>query len=86
MKQKINLMIFLKIRYLKNIFKRDWSKIKGFSCSSLATAFYIEIGAIKYNRNIHSVKPGDFQSNKNTLTFNDKFSFGPEKIIDFSVY
>ena len=66
--------------------KRDWSKIKGFSCSSLATAFYIEIGAIKYNRNIHSVKPGDFQSNKNTLTFNDKFSFGPEKIIDFSVY
>ena len=65
--------------------KRDWSKMKGFSCSSLATAFYIDIGAIKYNRNIHSVKPGDFQSNKNTLSFNDKFSFGPEKIIDFSV-
>ena len=42
---------------------------------------------IKYLiRNIHSIKPGDFQSNKNTLSFNDKFSFGPEKIIDFSEY
>ena len=64
--------------------KGEWDKIKGFSCSSLAIAFYIKIGAIKYERNIHSVRPGDFQCNKNTLTFNDGFSFGPEKIIEFS--
>ena len=66
--------------------KGEWKKMKGFSCSALASAFYTKIGAIKYTRNIHSIKPGDFQSNKNTLSFNDKFSFGPEKIIDFSEY
>ena len=58
--------------------------MEGFSCSSLAIAFYIKIGAIKYEKNIHSIKPGDFQANKNILSFNDNFSFGPEKVIDFS--
>ena len=64
--------------------KGEWNKLEGFSCSSLAIAFYIKIGAIKYDRNIHSIKPGDFQSNKNLLKFSNKFSLGPEKIIEFN--
>ena len=64
--------------------KGEWDKMEGFSCSSLAAAFYIKIGVIKYEKNIHSIRPGDFQSNKNVLSFNDNFSFGPEIIIDFS--
>lgn len=61
----------------------EWSNMKGFSCSALAAAFYIKIGAIKQERNIHSVRPGDFQDNKNILKFNQKFSFGPERILYF---
>jgi hypothetical protein len=64
--------------------KGEWGKMEGFSCSSLAYAFYNKIGAIKYDRNIHSIRPGDFQSNKNILKFNKKFSLGPEKIIEFN--
>ena len=68
----------------ENQAKGEWDKVEGFSCSSLAIAFYIQIGAIKYEKNIHSVRPGDFQYNKDKLTFNDGFSFGPERIIEFS--
>ena len=61
----------------------EWSKMKGFSCSALAAAFYIKIGAIKQERNIHSARPGDFQDNKNILKFNQKFSLGPERVLFF---
>jgi hypothetical protein len=61
----------------------EWSNMKGFSCSALAAAFYIKIGAIKQERNIHSARPGDFQDNKNILKFNQKFSLGPERILFF---
>ena len=64
--------------------KGEWDKMEGFSCSSLVAAFYIKIGAIKYGKNIHSIKPGDFQSNKKVLIFNENFSLGPENIIEFS--
>ena len=64
--------------------KGEWDKMEGFSCSSLAAAFYIKIGAIKYEKNIHSIRPGDFQANKNVFSFNNNYSFGPEIIIDFS--
>ena len=61
----------------------EWSNMKGFSCSALAAAFYIKIGAIKQERNIHSARPGDFQDNKNILKFNQKFSLGPERVLFF---
>lgn len=61
----------------------EWSKMEGFSCSALAAAFYIKIGANKHERNIHSARPGDFQDNKNILKFNQRFSLGPERILFF---
>jgi len=61
----------------------EWSNMKGFSCSALTAAFYIKIGAIKNERNIHSARPGDFQDSKNILKFNQKFSLGPERILFF---
>ena len=64
--------------------KGEWNKMEGFMCSGLAAAFYIKIGVIYYDRNIHSVRPGDFQSKKHIFRFKDKYSFGPEKIIEFS--
>ena len=61
----------------------EWEKAEGFSCSSLIAALYIKLGIMKLNNTIHSIKPGDFEQNKN-LCFLPGFSLGPEKIIDFS--
>ena len=61
----------------------EWHKSEGFSCSSLVAALYIKLGIIKLKNSIHSIKPGDFEQNKN-LYFLPGFSLGPEKIIEFS--
>ena len=61
----------------------EWHKSEGFSCSSLVAALYIKLGIIQLKNSIHSIKPGDFEQNKN-LYFLPGFSLGPEKIIDFS--
>ena len=61
----------------------DWEKAEGFSCSSLVAALYYKLGIIKLNSSVHSIKPGDFQQNRN-LNFLPGFSLGPEKIIEFS--
>ena len=63
--------------------KNEWEKAEGFSCSSLIAAYYIKLGIMKFTKTIHSVLPGDFQENKK-LYFQPGFSFGPEKIIEFS--
>ena len=61
----------------------EWEKAEGYSCSSLVAALYVKLGIIKLNNTVHSIKPGDFEQNKN-LYFLPGFSLGPEKIIDFS--
>ena len=64
--------------------KGEWDKAEGFCCSSLLAAFYIYIGVMKLEKSVHSVRPGDFEQDKNRLTILPGFSFGPEKIIEFS--
>lgn len=61
----------------------EWDKADGFSCSSLIAAYYIKLGIMTFNKTVHSVLPGDFEQNKH-LCFKPGFSFGPEKIIEFS--
>ena len=61
----------------------EWEKADGFSCSSLIAAYYIKLGIMTFNKTVHSVLPGDFEQNKH-LCFKPGFSFGPEKIIEFS--
>ena len=63
--------------------KGEWEKCDGYSCSSLVAALYIKLGIIKLKNTIHSIKPGDFEQNKN-ICFLPGFSLGPEKIIQFS--
>jgi len=64
--------------------KGEWSKSKGFSCSSLVAALYLKLGVIKLKNTVHSIYPGDFEQNKNkNFEFLPGFSLGPEKIIHF---
>ena len=63
---------------------KDWSKAKGFCCSSLVAAFYLKLGIINLNCSVHCMKPGDFEQNKKSFVFNPGFFLGPEEIIAFS--
>ena len=63
--------------------KGEWSKVKGFCCSSLCAAFYKKAGIINYKGNIHKVKPGHFQENNNFLKYNEDYSLGHEQEINF---
>ena len=64
--------------------KNEWEKSKGFCCSSLVAAAYIKMGVMKPVYDVHSSFPGDFESDRNRFVFNEGFSLGPEKIIEFS--
>ena len=64
--------------------KGEWDKAKGFCCSALTAAYYIYIGVMKLEKSVHCIRPGDFEQDKNRLTVLPGFSFGPEKIIEFS--
>jgi hypothetical protein len=61
-----------------------WDKAQGFCCSALAAALYINIGIVKLEKSVHSTRPGDFEHDRNRLTFEKGYSLGPEKIIEFS--
>jgi len=63
---------------------KNWEKAKGFCCSALAAAMYFTIGVINMEKSVHSVKPGDFEQDRNCIVFNHGYSLGPEKIIEFS--
>ena len=39
---------------------------------------------MKLEKSVHCVRPGDFEQDKNRLTILPGYSFGPEKIIEFS--
>ena len=62
----------------------EWEKGTGYCCSALNAAFYVYCGIMKLEKSVHSVRPGDFEQDKNRLTLLPGFSFGPEKIIEFS--
>ena len=62
----------------------NWEKSKGFTCSALAAAFYIYNGIMKLEKSVHCARPGDFEQDKNRLIIQPGFSFGPEKILEFS--
>ena len=64
--------------------KGNWGEAEGFCCSALTAAFFIKIGAIKIEKTVHSVLPGDFEQDRNCCKFINGFSLGPEKIIEFS--
>ena len=65
--------------------KFEWDKSEGYSCSSLLTAAYYHLGIIKMKKGVHSILPGDFGQLKNIFEFNEKFSLGPEKLIEFTI-
>ena len=62
----------------------EWEKGTGYCCSALNAAFYIYNGIMKLEKSVHSIRPGDFEQDKNRLTLMPGFSFGPEIIIEFS--
>ena len=65
-------------------YEKDWNQAKGFCCSALAAALYIKLGVVKLEKSVHSTRPGDFEQDRNRLVFEEGYSLGPEKIIDFS--
>ena len=65
-------------------YENDWNKAKGLCCSALAAAIYIKVGVIKLEKSVHSTRPGDFEHDRNRITFEEGYSLGPEKIIEFS--
>ena len=65
-------------------YEKDWNKAKGFCCSALVAAIYIKMGVVKLEKSVHSTRPGDFEHDRNRLTFEEGYSLGPEKIIEFS--
>ena len=71
-----------KPEYYEN--EKNWEKAKGFCCSALAAAMYFTIGVLKMEKSVHSTKPGDFEQDRNCIVFNQGYSLGPEKIIEFS--
>ena len=64
--------------------KGEWEKGKGYCCSALTGAFYIYNGIMKLEKSVHCIRPGDFEQDRNKITFLPGFSLGPEKIIEFS--
>ena len=65
-------------------YENNWNKAKGLCCSALAAAIYIKVGVIKLEKSVHSTRPGDFEHDRNRITFEEGYSLGPEKIIEFS--
>lgn len=69
-----------KIDYEK---RNQWGQSKGFTCSSLLAAAYINLNVIPYQKDTSSYLPGQFAEKAN-IAMNEPFAFGPEVIIDFS--
>jgi hypothetical protein len=65
-------------------YNKDFKQAEGFCCSALVAAIYIKLGIMKLERSVHCVKPGDFEQDRNRIIFEDGYSLGSEKIIEFS--
>ena len=63
--------------------ENKWEESKGFSCSSLISGAYLNMGIIKYSKDVDTALPGDFSKEKN-FQMNKPFELGPEIIIDFT--
>ena len=63
--------------------ENKWEESKGFSCSSLLSGAYLNMGIIQYDKDIDTSLPGDFSKEKN-FKMNKPFELGPEIIIDFT--
>lgn len=64
--------------------KNEWTKSKGFFCSQLVAAAYSYCGIIKYTKSSKKYLPGYFSSVSNYLELEDRYSLGPEIIVDFT--
>ncbi len=69
----------------KKTFERynDWGKAKGFFCSQLVAAAYLNMGIIHYEKSSASFLPGNLSQSAN-IPFYKNFDLGPEYIIDVS--
>jgi len=69
--------------YEKN---NDWSRAKGFYCSSLVAAAYMYSGIMKIEHCSGKYRPGFFSVDKpnSTLSLNDDFELGGELVLDFT--
>jgi hypothetical protein len=65
--------------------RNEWNKSKGFFCSQLVAAAYFYFGILKNNQSSIKYLPGSFSSSSNHLELDEKFSLGPEIIIDFTI-
>jgi len=65
--------------------KNEWNKSNGFFCSQLVAAAYLYCGILKNNKSSKKYLPGSFSSSSNHLEFDEKFSLGPEILIDFTI-
>jgi len=63
--------------------KNDWKNSKGFFCSQLVAAAYLNMGILEYDRCSLRYFPGNFSHSSN-LPMKSEFSLGPEIIVDFS--
>ena len=60
-----------------------WESSKGFSCSALVTGAYLNMGILKYTKEVGAVLPGGYAQDTQ-IDLNEPFELGPEKIIDFT--
>ena len=61
----------------------NWDKSKGFFCSQLVAAAYLNMGILSYEKATANYLPGKF-AQTNALPFINGFNLGPEFITDFS--
>jgi len=69
----------------KKTFERfnDWGKAKGFFCSQLVAAAYMNMGILSYEKSSSSYLPGNLSHNA-MIPFNKGFNLSPEYIVDVS--
>ena len=65
-------------------YNKKFENSQGFCCSALAAALYVKIGVARLEKSVHSIKPGDFEQNKNKIFFEKGYHLGPEQVLDFS--
>lgn len=63
--------------------KNDWTKSKGFFCSQLVAASYLNMGILDYEKCTLRYFPGSF-AQTSSIPLKAEFSLGPEIIVDFS--
>jgi hypothetical protein len=63
--------------------KNNWKDSKGFFCSQLIAAAYLNCGILQYKKGTSYYLPGSFSHGKK-LQLKETYSLGPEVIIDFS--